>query len=187
MPIQAHDSEHPNAHQADALRVLVVDDSAVGRVLAEAALVDLGHVCATARDGRQALQRVIAEDWDLVVSDLQMPEMDGLALARALRALPGERGRLPLIALTGEDPAPSRALCRAAGFDEWLAKPIDTMTLAAAIERVKAARSARAGQERTGQERTGQSRAARKLGEISRQAGGSRARPEPGRGSPSHG
>jgi DNA-binding response OmpR family regulator len=116
-----------------------------------------------------------------------MPEMDGLALARALRALPGERGRLPLIALTGEDPAPSRALCRAAGFDEWLAKPIDTMTLAAAIERVKAARSARAGQERAGQERTGQSRAARKLGEISRQAGGSRARPEPGRGSPSHG
>ena len=178
MPIQAHDSEHPNAHQADALRVLVVDDSAVGRVLAEAALVDLGHVCATARDGRQALQRVIAEDWDLVVSDLQMPEMDGLALARALRALPGERGRLPLIALTGEDPAPSRA----AGFDEWLAKPIDTMTLAAAIERVKAARSARAGQERAGQ-----SRAARKLGEISRQAGGSRTRPEPGRGSPSHG
>ena len=49
MPVQAHDSEHPDAHQADALRVLVVDDSAVGRVLVEAALTELGHVCETAR------------------------------------------------------------------------------------------------------------------------------------------
>jgi two-component system sensor histidine kinase/response regulator len=182
MPTQAHDREHPDAHQADALRVLVVDDSAVGRVLAEAALVELGHVCATARDGHQALQQVLAQDWDLVVSDLQMPGMDGLALARTLRSLPGERGRLPLIALTAEDPAHSRTQCRTAGFDEWLAKPIDTMALAAAIERVQAARSARTGQARSGQARTGQAR-----GAISRRAGGSPARPDPGQGPPARG
>lgn len=143
MPIEAHDSDHPDAHQADALRVLVVDDSAVSRVLVEAALAELGHVCQTARDGHEALQQVMAGDWDLVVSDLQMPAMDGLALARALRAMPGERGRLPMIAMTAEDGADSRRRCLAAGFDDWLAKPVDAVALAAAIERVGTARAAR--------------------------------------------
>jgi len=123
-----------------ALRVLVADDSAVNRVLTAAALAELGHRCETVRDGIEALAKLRSGDWDLVITDLQMPGMDGFALARALRALPGERSRLPLIALTGEDAARSRGRCLAAGCDAWLAKPVEPLTLGATIDRVLGAR-----------------------------------------------
>jgi len=132
------------AHADGALRVLVADDSAVNRVLAAAALAELGHDCETVRDGLEALARLRTGHWDLVITDLQMPGMDGFALARAVRALPGDRGRLPLIALTGEDAARSRARCLAAGCDAWLAKPIEPLALGATIAQVLDARRARA-------------------------------------------
>jgi CheY-like chemotaxis protein len=143
MALPAPATRPTRAAHDDALRVLVADDSAVSRVLTAAALAELGHDCETARDGLEALARLRAADWDLVITDLQMPGMDGFGLARALRALPGERGRLPLIALTGEDGAGSRARCLAAGCDAWLAKPVDTLALGATIDRLLDARRGR--------------------------------------------
>ena len=129
--------DRSKATRADgALRVLVADDSAVNRILTAAALAELGHDGETVRDGYEALAKLRTGDWDLVITDLQMPGMDGFALARALRALPGERGRLPLIALTGEDASRSRGRCLAAGCDAWLAKPVEPLKLGATIDQL---------------------------------------------------
>ena len=121
-------------------RVLVVDDIPANVKLLEARLGAEYFEVSTASSGEQALAKIAKEAPDIVLLDVMMPGMDGFALARALRALPGERSRLPLIALTGEDAARSRGRCLAAGCDAWLAKPVEPLTLGATIDRVLGAR-----------------------------------------------
>ncbi|KAK0359652.1 hypothetical protein LTR94_030464, partial [Friedmanniomyces endolithicus] len=82
------------------LRVLYVDDHENNRALVVAVLRAQGIECATAEDGALGLAAARDEDWDLILMDIQMPVMDGVAAAKAIRALPGCRGATPIIALT---------------------------------------------------------------------------------------
>lgn len=121
-------------------RVLVVDDNIINRKLAVAFLERMGIVVETAVDGRSGLERIEQGDLDLVLMDVEMPDMDGLAATRAWRAKEAERGtgRLPVIAITANAMAEDRERCRAAGMDGYVAKPIIVAQLKDELARVLA-------------------------------------------------
>ncbi|MFM2348175.1 MAG: hypothetical protein RL654_2928 [Pseudomonadota bacterium] len=109
-----------------ALEVLVADDHPVNRKYMQVLLERLGHRVSLARDGREALEQVRqreASPFDLVLMDLHMPNMDGLASTQAIRQLPRPAGATRIIALTADAFAESRARAHAAGMDDFLAKP----------------------------------------------------------------
>ncbi len=117
------------------VRVLVADDIATNRTLVAHYLTRAGHRVDLAADGAEALARVAAGDYGLVLLDVRMPGMDGPAAARAIRALPGPRGQVPILALTANTLPEEVAACRAAGMDGHLAKPVDRDALLEAVER----------------------------------------------------
>jgi signal transduction histidine kinase/ActR/RegA family two-component response regulator len=128
-------TEPETSAKAAALRVLVVEDNPVNVVLAEAMLRHLGHSPTSVHDGRQALQTLQSEAFDLVLMDMQMPELDGPGATRAIRALPGPEARIPIVAMTANARAEDRQACLAAGMDDYLAKPLDLAALQAALQR----------------------------------------------------
>jgi CheY-like chemotaxis protein len=86
-------------------------------------LTSLGLRVETANDGQQALARLERERFDLVLMDCEMPVMDGLAAATALRRREGQGPRTPVVALTADATPEGRGACLAAGMDDYLAKP----------------------------------------------------------------
>ena len=104
------------------LRVLVVDDDHINRTMAVAMLDKLGIRGDVAKDGVDAVEKVAAQDYDIVLMDMQMPDMDGVEATQAIRSLP-----LPhqphIIALTANAFASDRERCLQAGMNDFLAKP----------------------------------------------------------------
>ncbi len=123
------------------LNVLVVDDVAMNRELLVRMLQAQGHRTEQAADGQQALERASAQTFDLILMDIDMPVLDGLAAARQIRSRPGPCQRTPLIALTGYAFESDVALARASGFDEHLAKPVILAKLLAKMRQVLQARA----------------------------------------------
>jgi signal transduction histidine kinase/ActR/RegA family two-component response regulator len=128
----------PDATRLQGKRVLVVDDNAINRKLATALLERLGLAVETASDAQGALTRMAQGGLDWVLMDVEMPDMDGLAATRAWRAgEPGQgEGRLPVIALTANAMAEDQVLCRAAGMDGYVAKPIVLGQLIGELQRL---------------------------------------------------
>ncbi|MBK8250969.1 MAG: PAS domain S-box protein [Gemmatimonadetes bacterium] len=109
----------------EGVRVLIAEDNDVNRLVAEAMLQNLGCTVACAADGRQALEMVLAEHYDCVFMDCDMPEMDGFEATARIREDEGAMGRrVPIIALTANALVGDRERCIAAGMDDYLAKPI---------------------------------------------------------------
>ena len=125
-------------------RVLVAEDVGTNQMVIEALLVSLGHEAVIVGDGAQALERLAAEPFDLVMLDMRMPVMDGLEAARRLRATGGPAARLPVVALTANAFPQDRAACRAAGMDDFISKPFDGAEIAAVIARLCPAQADRA-------------------------------------------
>ncbi|WP_455171406.1 response regulator [Azospirillum largimobile] len=128
-----------------ALSVLLVEDNPIGRLVAAGFFKSLGHVVTTAEDGAQGLAAATAGRFDLIVMDVQMPVMDGHEATRAIRALPGQAGRVPIVALTAGTDAEDDAQCRAAGMDDCLHKPLTMDRLGAVLDRLFPGRSAAGG------------------------------------------
>jgi CheY-like chemotaxis protein len=119
------------------LRILVAEDNELNVALLETLLAQRGHHAVFAYDGREALELARTEDFDLMLLDLHMPELDGFEVVAAIRAR--ERGtdrHLRVVALTARSSARDRELCLAAGMDEFLAKPIEVAALWATIDRL---------------------------------------------------
>ena len=114
-------------------RVLVVDDVPANRLVTRAMLDAAGYEAVMASDGAEAIAAVEREDFDAVLMDVQMPGMDGLEATRRIRALPGSRGQVPIIALTASVLPDQIEACRAVGMDGHLAKPIERNALASAL------------------------------------------------------
>jgi PAS domain S-box-containing protein len=117
-----------------ALRILLAEDNLVNQKLAVRLLEKLGHRVRLAGTGTEALAALEREPYDLVLMDVQMPEMDGLEATRCLRRGERRTGRhVPVIAMTAHAMKGDRERCLEAGMDGYLAKPIRTEELAAAI------------------------------------------------------
>lgn len=123
-------------------RVLLVDDVALNREVALGFLRDAGVRVDVAHDGREAVERVARECYDLVLMDIQMPVLDGLAATRAIRGTPRLRD-LPIIAMTAHALPADRERSLLAGMNDHLNKPIDPRALLQTLARWIAPGSAR--------------------------------------------
>jgi signal transduction histidine kinase/DNA-binding response OmpR family regulator len=116
--------------------ILLVEDSLVNQKLATLVLRKHGHAVSIANNGQEAIGMLESQPFDLVLMDVQMPEMDGLQATRLIRAK--ERGtakHMPIIALTAHALEGDRQRCLDAGMDDYVAKPIQAMRLLETIEK----------------------------------------------------
>ena len=118
-------------------RILVVDDNLVNQAVARAILESAGAMVATADDGRQALARLRVEDFDVVLMDVHMPEMDGIEAVRRIRAGEGGRVDIPILALTADAMSGEAERLLARGFDDAHPKPVQPAGLLAAVARLR--------------------------------------------------
>lgn len=115
--------------------ILVVDDSEVNRVLANAQLERLGHTCELASSGVEGLEKISAQTYDIVLMDWHMPELDGLETTRRLRSLGDAANQPTVIAMTASVMTGDRELCLDAGMDDYLAKPVSIADLGEMIDK----------------------------------------------------
>ena len=137
-----------NAHRGDEgpepaaytpLRILVAEDNYVNQKVVVRMLEKRGHRVRVAQTGAEALRMALDEEFDVILMDVQMPEMDGLEVCRRLRA--AENGqRTPIIAMTAYAMKGDREACLEAGMDDYLAKPLRERTLLDKIQAVTAAK-----------------------------------------------
>ncbi|MGI4799522.1 MAG: PAS domain S-box protein, partial [Janthinobacterium lividum] len=132
----------PAPPPARPLRVLVVDDVAMNRDIAGSFLRAGGNEVVCLDGGIAAVEAAGSGDFDVILMDVRMPEMDGLEATRRIRTLPGSRGRVPIVALTAQAFAEQVAECRAAGMNDHLAKPFTPEALLAVVTQAAAAREA---------------------------------------------
>jgi two-component system sensor histidine kinase/response regulator len=123
------------------LRLLLAEDNAVNQRLAATILERRGHHVTIANNGREALAALARQRFDVVLMDVQMPEMGGFEATGAIRE--GERAtgaHVPIVAMTAHAMKGDRERCLAAGMDEYLTKPLDSRRLCGLIEHVAAGR-----------------------------------------------
>jgi len=129
------------------LRLLLVEDEAVNQLSMKLLMQEEGHDVALARDGRQALERLAEEDFDLILMDIQMPVMDGLEAAGIIRASAefGAKSRIPIIALTAHAMDGDEQRFLDAGMDGYVSKPVELFELKLAMAKAIAAKDAETG------------------------------------------
>jgi PAS domain S-box-containing protein len=127
--------EPAGARAGDRKRILLAEDNRVNQVLAVRILENRGHEVVVASNGREALELVGKSDFDLVLMDIQMPEMDGFEATAAIRGLEQATGRrLPVVAMTAHAIKGDRERCLAAGMDAYISKPIRASELIEIVE-----------------------------------------------------
>ena len=112
--------------------ILVVDDSASMRQVVSMALKQAGHEVIEACDGKDALAKLDGRKFNLIISDVNMPNLDGIDATRRIRALPDGAG-VPILAMTANAFAEDKVRCFEAGMNDFLAKPIDPEALFAIL------------------------------------------------------
>jgi PAS domain S-box-containing protein len=134
LTVDTAESGVPAIASLSGLRVLLVEDNELNRQLATKLLMRAGIEVSTANDGMEAVQAVQRQEFDAVLMDVQMPNMDGMEATRAIRQNPVFAG-LPIIAMTANVMTGDRERCLAAGMSDYLSKPIQHNVLYAAIAR----------------------------------------------------
>lgn len=135
LPFVPAAGEEAACNAGSGLRVLAVDDVAANRQLLVTLLERHGHRCETAADAEAALARLSAGGIDVVLLDVHMPGIDGVAAAQLIRSLPPPAGSVPIVAVTAQSAAEERDALRAAGVVEVIEKPISSAELLAALSR----------------------------------------------------
>ena len=115
--------------------ILTVDDSASIRLTTKVTLTNAGYAVTVAVNGAEGLATAQTAQFDLIVTDLNMPVMDGLTMIEELRKLPSQAG-VPIIFLTTESDADLKARAKAAGATGWLTKPFDPENLVKIVKKV---------------------------------------------------
>jgi signal transduction histidine kinase/CheY-like chemotaxis protein len=129
--------EHEAAPAARILSILLAEDNAVNQRLVARLLEKRGHAVEIASNGREAVEKTRRQSFDVVLMDVQMPELNGFDATRAIREREKPLGvRIPIIALTAHALNNDRERCLDAGMDDFVSKPIEPSELFAALERV---------------------------------------------------
>jgi PAS domain S-box-containing protein len=127
---RASDTPHTRA-----LNILLAEDNLVNQMLMQRLLAKRGHRARIADNGNSVLRALADERFDLILMDVQMPELDGCETTQAIRSAEAQTGEhIPIIALTAHAMSGDRERCIAAGMDEYLTKPIDPQALDAALQ-----------------------------------------------------
>jgi CheY-like chemotaxis protein len=127
--------EMENLAARKSVDVLVVDDNLVNSSLARTQLERLGYSAETANDGYGALEAVALRHYDIILMDCEMPGMDGYSATAEIRRRESSGRRTTIIAMTAHAMASMRARCLASGMDDFLAKPVKLLPLAAMLDR----------------------------------------------------
>jgi CheY-like chemotaxis protein len=131
-----------------ALRILLVEDNRINQKIATRLLQSQGHRVITAENGREGVERFREGGFDLILMDVQMPELDGWEATRAIRGLEAATGsHISIIAMTAHAMKGDREKCLEAGMDGYVSKPITLADLRQAIQEVTAGPTAKAGAE----------------------------------------
>jgi CheY-like chemotaxis protein/HPt (histidine-containing phosphotransfer) domain-containing protein len=137
VPVLVVDTPVPLAKAARSLRILLAEDNPANQKVAFYFLGQRGHSVAVAQTGVQAIEKIGQEEFDVVLMDVQMPEMDGFQATAAIRALPDpRRAKLPIVAMTAHAMKGDQERCLAAGMDAYISKPVDAEKLNALVERL---------------------------------------------------
>ncbi len=118
-----------------AYRILVAEDLEVNQIVIEQFLAAAGHKVTLAGDGLAALEALQRGQFDLILMDMEMPEIDGLAATKAIRAMSAPLRDIPIIALTANAMLGDTVICKEAGMNDYLSKPIDRKRLLATVSR----------------------------------------------------
>ncbi len=129
----------PHKTSTRSLRVLVAEDNATNQMVAKSMLAKLGHEIDIVPNGREAVAAVQSRPYDVVLMDVQMPEMDGLTAAKLIRELAGPVAAIPIIALTANAMVDDCESYLTAGMNDYLSKPMSSLSLAAVLARVPGA------------------------------------------------
>ena len=129
-------------------RILLAEDNGTNRLVVTRMLERMGHRVDSVSNGREAVEAVRSFPYDVVLMDMMMPEMDGLAATQAIRALPGPAAQVPVVGLTANVLTTDEQACRAAGMNAFLTKPVTSdrlrETLASALPGQESAPAANA-------------------------------------------
>jgi PAS domain S-box-containing protein len=139
----------PREERRRSQAILVAEDNQINQVVIQQQLRSLGYSADVSPDGAQALRRFEGGAYSMVLTDLQMPEMDGYELSLAIRKLEARMGRepVPIVALTANALKEEAARCRAAGMNDFLTKPAGLADLRAVLERWLPAQEAKDAEE----------------------------------------
>jgi signal transduction histidine kinase/ligand-binding sensor domain-containing protein/CheY-like chemotaxis protein len=121
--------------QQHAARLLLAEDNLVNQKVASRTLAKLGYTADIVATGAQAVEAWRSGRYNLILMDCQMPDVDGYAATRKIREIEAGRIRIPIVALTAHATDGAEQECRAAGMDDYLAKPLDRAKLAACLDR----------------------------------------------------
>jgi signal transduction histidine kinase/L-asparagine transporter-like permease/ActR/RegA family two-component response regulator len=124
------------------LRILLAEDNVINRALAASILGKRGHSLVHAANGQEAVEAAAREVFDLILMDVQMPDMDGMEATRLIRAMEQTSGRhTQIVAMTAHAMAGDRERCLAAGMDDYLSKPLQKSELLSLLARIAATRN----------------------------------------------
>ena len=132
-------TRHSIRESERSLNILLAEDNPINQKLAVRLIQRMGHKVSIALNGRQALEAIETEKFDIILMDVQMPEMDGLEATQAIRtreSLIG-RPRIPIIAITAHAMAGDRDRCLEAGMDGYVSKPLNAQELFEIIENIE--------------------------------------------------
>ena len=134
-------TRHSLRRDRENLHILLAEDNPVNQMVAVRQLEKLGHNVKVANNGREALAEMEVQQFDLILMDVQMPEMDGFETTRAIREKEVTTGKhIPIIAMTAHAMKGDRERCLTAGMDQYVAKPIRPAELIEAIQQLAGGR-----------------------------------------------
>ncbi len=107
------------------LKILIVEDNALNQTVIGAMVKATGASFSLAVNGKEAVSTMEAAAFDLVLMDIQMPEMNGIDATRAIRQLPGDKSLVPIVAVTANAHETDKEMCLAAGMNAFIPKPVD--------------------------------------------------------------
>jgi two-component system chemotaxis response regulator CheY len=122
------------------IKVLAIDDSRTIRGLVKRVMEDAGFICICVEDGEQGVASFTEDAPDVVITDINMPRLDGYGVIRAIRN-GAENRTVPILVLTTESADHMKARAREAGATGWIVKPFDDATLVSVVRRVTGARA----------------------------------------------